>query len=105
MTRKSIVSYSICHVFLSNFEKSIKELRHARDAFESELAISHRVKKSTLEEINLGFNTWLSLIAVIPKKNGQIRVCVDYRKLNAATVTDAFPLLFMCLRMGYSTRW
>ena len=71
----------------------------------SELGISQRVKVSTLEEINLGFNTWLSLIAVIPKKNGQIRVCVDYRKLNAATVTDAFPLLFMCLRMGYSTRW
>ena len=47
----------------------------------SELGISQRVKVSTLEEINLGFNTWLSLIAVIPKKNGQIRVCVDYRKL------------------------
>ena len=39
--------------------------------------------------------TWLSLIVVVPKKNGQIRVCVDYRKLNAATVTDAFPLPFM----------
>ena len=32
---------------------------------------------------------------VVPKKNGKIRVCVDYRKLNAATVTDAFPLPFM----------
>ena len=38
--------------------------------------------------------TWLSLIVVIPKKNGKIRVCIDYRKLNTATVTDAFPLPF-----------
>ena len=27
-------------------------------------------------------------------ENGKIRVCVDYRKPNAATVTDAFPLPF-----------
>ena len=38
--------------------------------------------------------TWLSPIVVVPKKNGKIRVCVDYRKLNAATVIDAFPLPF-----------
>ena len=38
--------------------------------------------------------TWLSLIVVIPKKNGTIRACVDYQKLNAATVTDVFPLPF-----------
>ena len=38
--------------------------------------------------------TWLSPIVVVPKKNGKIRVCVDYRKLNAATMTDAFPLPF-----------
>ena len=38
--------------------------------------------------------TWLSPIVVVLKENGKIRVCVDYRKLNAATVTDAFPLPF-----------
>ena len=31
---------------------------------------------------------------VVPKKNGKIRVCVDYRKLNAAMVTYAFLLPF-----------
>ena len=38
--------------------------------------------------------TWLSPIVVVPKKNGKIRVCVNYWKLNVAIVTDAFPLLF-----------
>ena len=32
---------------------TIIELRHARDAFERELAISQRVKASTLESLNL----------------------------------------------------
>ena len=27
-------------------------------------------------------------------KNGKIHVCIDYCKLNAATVTDGFPLPF-----------
>jgi hypothetical protein len=38
--------------------------------------------------------TWLSPIVVVPKKNGKLRICVDYQKLNAATITDAFPLPF-----------
>ena len=38
--------------------------------------------------------TWLSPIVVVPKENGKIRVCVDYQKLNVATVMDAFPLPF-----------
>ena len=32
--------------------------------------------------------TLLNLILVVPIKNGNIRVCVDYRKLNATTITD-----------------
>ena len=34
--------------------------------------------------------TWLSPIVIVPTKNGKIRVCVNYRKLNAATITDLF---------------
>ena len=37
---------------------------------------------------------WLSPIVVVPKKTRKLRVCVDYRKLNAATITDPFPLPF-----------
>ena len=37
---------------------------------------------------------WVSPVVVIPKKNGKWQVCVDYRRLNAATKRDHFPLPF-----------
>jgi hypothetical protein len=30
----------------------------------------------------------------VPKENGKLRICVDYRKLNAETKKDPFPLPF-----------
>ena len=42
---------------------------------------------------------WLSPIVIVPKKNGKLRVCVDYRKLNAATVSDPFPIPFTNLML------
>lgn len=38
--------------------------------------------------------TWLSPIVIILKKNGKLRVCIDYRKLNATTIKDPFPVPF-----------
>jgi hypothetical protein len=31
---------------------------------------------------------------VVPKKNGKLKICVDYKKLNAATKKDPYPLPF-----------
>jgi len=38
--------------------------------------------------------TWLSPIVVVPKKNGKLRIYVDFRKLNATTKKDPCPLPF-----------
>nr|VZI49479.1 unnamed protein product [Spirometra erinaceieuropaei] len=35
---------------------------------------------------------WASAIALVPKKDGSLRLCIDYRRLNAVTVRDSFPL-------------
>jgi hypothetical protein len=38
--------------------------------------------------------TWLSPIVVMPKKNGKLKICVDFRKLNVATKKDSYLLPF-----------
>ena len=49
---------------------------------------------------------WVSPIVIVPKKVGtdgkvKIRVCQDYRKLNAATKKDHFPLPFIDLVLDH----
>ena len=40
----------------------------------------------------LQYPTWLANIVPVKKKNGKIRICVDFRDLNKACPKDAFPL-------------
>ena len=37
-------------------------------------------------------NPWASPIVLVPKKDGGIRFCIDYRKVNSVTRRDAYPL-------------
>jgi hypothetical protein len=38
---------------------------------------------------------WVSPLVIVPKKNGKLHICVDYRELNKATLKDYFPLPFI----------
>ncbi len=38
--------------------------------------------------------TWLSPIVIVLKKNGKLRICIGFRKLNATTKKDPYPLPF-----------
>ena len=40
----------------------------------------------------LEYPEWLATIVPVPKKDGKVRVCVDFRNLNKASPKDDFPL-------------
>jgi hypothetical protein len=49
--------------------------------------------------------TWLSPIVVVPKKNGKLRICVDFRKFKEATKKDPYPFPFFDEKLNIITRY
>ena len=35
---------------------------------------------------------WASPVVIVPKKTGDLRICIDYRSLNNVTITDSYPI-------------
>ena len=82
------------------YQNQIHLLHDARSVQQRRYRMNPNYAAKVKEEIDVGFirpvkrATWLSPIVVVPKKNRKILVSIDYRKLNAATVTNGFPLPF-----------
>ncbi|RVW21846.1 Retrovirus-related Pol polyprotein from transposon 17.6 [Vitis vinifera] len=77
-------------------------LPHARPV-KQKLRRSHprwslQVKEEIQKQLSVGFLSvveypeWLANVVPVPKKDGKVRVCVDFRDLNKASPKDDFPL-------------
>ncbi|PKI71969.1 hypothetical protein CRG98_007652 [Punica granatum] len=57
-----------------------------------------RIKEEVIKQVDAGFlevcnySEWVANIVPVEKKNGKVRVCIDYRDLNRASPKDNFPL-------------
>ena len=51
--------------------------------------IAKWLKQKVIQPSN---SPWASPLVAVPKKNGEIRFCVDYRALNNVTKKDAYPI-------------
>ncbi|KAI4370245.1 hypothetical protein MLD38_018615 [Melastoma candidum] len=64
--------------------------------------MTHEVTQAVFEEVKKLFKAgyirtsryteWISSIVPVIKKNGKIRVCIDFRDLNRATPKDEYPM-------------
>ena len=52
--------------------------------------ITKQIKSQVVEVTQ--YLTWLANVVPVAKKDGKIRICVDYRDLNKASPKDNFPL-------------
>ena len=60
--------------------------------------MAEKIKKEVQKQLDAGFLVtseypqWLANIVPVSKKDGKVRMCVDYRDLNKASPKDDFPL-------------
>ena len=67
--------YSYNDTFSQKIDEEIDRLKEARFIYE----IEH--------------TPWVSPLVVVPKKNRNLRVCMNLKKVNATTIRDHYPLL------------
>ncbi|XP_040209167.1 uncharacterized protein LOC120940401 [Rana temporaria] len=68
-----------------------------QSAYRVSLEVLADMKREVEEMLQLGViqkshSAWASPVVLVPKKDRTTRFCVDYRKLNAITTADAYPM-------------
>ena len=84
------------HIYM---DSNIKPVRQPQRQMNPMLQDIVREELQKLLKVNFIYpisdSQWVSPLAIIPKKNGKWRICVDYIQLNKATLKYYFPLPFI----------
>ena len=80
------------HAIDTGTHSPIKQLPH-RTPFSLRKRTKELIESMLKQGVITNSNSpWASPIVLVAKKDGSTRFCVDYRKLNAITKLDSFPL-------------
>jgi len=72
------------------------KLRPYKISLEQSLALKKEIKKLIDHGLIVpSYSPWTFPVLLVRKKNGEWRMCVDYRKLNQVTIKDAYALPFI----------
>nr|XP_025888854.1 uncharacterized protein LOC104649327 [Solanum lycopersicum] len=80
----------------SSYQPGFEPVKQKTRKFKPELSL--KIKEEITKQIEsrlvevTQYPTWLANVVPIAKKDGKIRICVDYRDLNKASPKDNFPL-------------
>jgi hypothetical protein len=70
-----------------------------------------KIKEEVQKQIDVRFLVtteypqWVANIVPVPKKDGKVRMCVDYRYLNKASPKDDFPLPHIEMLVDNTTKF
>jgi hypothetical protein len=73
--------------------------------------MSLKIREEVKRQFDAGFLAvakypqWVANIVPVPKKDGKVRMCVDYRDLNKASPKDDFPLPHIDVLVDNTTRF
>ena len=86
--RTTLVEHKICTGTANPIRLPPYQIPYAhRDAVQKEL---HEMLDCGI--IERSRSEWAAPIVLVKKKEGSLRLCVDYRRMNAVTQTDAYPM-------------
>ena len=81
-----------CEIFLKPNTEPIKQNARHYSYMQSDTVEKHVEQMLKDGVIRPSNSPWASPCLIVPKKDGSQRFCVNYKKLNASTVKDAYPL-------------
>jgi hypothetical protein len=74
----------------------IKPRKQRQRKMSKERILAEKVKVQRLLDANVikkvKYSDWLANVVLVPKKNGKMRICIDFTDLNKACKKDLFPL-------------
>ncbi|MGL5708809.1 MAG: reverse transcriptase domain-containing protein, partial [Aeromonas sp.] len=80
------------HTIITNSDDPIKAPMYRMGSKTEELIEKEVSKLMDAKIIRKSTSPWRAPVVATVKKNGNLRMCIDYRKLNAITTKDAYPM-------------